>query len=48
MKHHPKVILIENSGEFYPRKILKNYLMKKKYTLVARIGASDEIYVNIN
>jgi len=48
MKHHPKVILTENSGEFYPRKILKNYLIKKKYTLVARIGASDEIYVNIN
>jgi hypothetical protein len=48
MKHHPKLILTENSGEFYPRKILKNYLIKKKYTLVARIGASDEIYVNTN
>jgi hypothetical protein len=48
VKHHPKVILTENSGEFYPRKNLKKYLIKKNYSLIARIGASDEIYVNIN
>jgi hypothetical protein len=46
--HWPKVILTENAGIFYPRKNLKNYLIKKNYSLIARIGASDEIYVNMN
>lgn len=46
--HWPKVILTENAGVFYPRKNLKNYLIKKNYSLIARIAASDEIYVNMS
>jgi hypothetical protein len=47
-KYRPAVILTENTGDFYPRKILRDYLQDKKYTLLARIGASDEIYIDRN
>lgn len=41
----PKVILIENNGEYYPRKQLERYLFEKGYSLLARIGTIDDIYV---
>jgi hypothetical protein len=40
----PKVILVENSGEFYPRWKLENYMAVKGYEFLARIGSSDDIY----
>ena len=41
----PKIILIENNGEFYSRKKLENFINNKGYKLYARIGTSDDIYV---
>tara|TARA_B100000780_G_scaffold102895_1_gene71997 strand:+ start:58 stop:834 length:777 start_codon:yes stop_codon:yes gene_type:complete len=41
----PRVILIENNGEFYNRSILENFINNKGYKLYARIGTSDDIYV---
>ena len=41
----PRIILIENNGEFYNRKKLENFIIKKGYKLYARIGTSDDIYV---
>lgn len=40
----PKVILVENSGEFYPRTRMENYMARKGYEFFARIGSSDDIY----
>ena len=41
----PKVFVIENVGEFYPRYKLKNFMRDKGYRLLARIGTTDDIYV---
>ena len=40
----PCVVLSENTGQFYPRKQLENFMYDKGYRLVARIGSSDDIY----
>lgn len=42
----PKVIVIENNGEFYPRENLEDYMENKNYHLYARIGCVDDIYVS--
>ena len=41
----PRIILIENNGEFYNRSKLENFINNKGYKLYARIGTSDDIYV---
>jgi len=41
----PRVILCENSGEFYPRQVLVGFLVSKGYAHVARIGSTDDIFV---
>ena len=41
----PRIILIENNGEFYNRKKLENFISNKGYRLYARIGTSDDIYI---
>ena len=40
----PDVVLAENTGEFYPRKLLEDFMINTGYRLVARIGSSDDIY----
>lgn len=44
-KFKPMVILVENNGEFHPRKLIEEYLTKKGYVFWARIGSVDDIYV---
>lgn len=41
----PKVVVIENNGEYYPREKLENYMSQKDYHLYARIGCVDDIYL---
>lgn len=43
----PAVFVIENVGEFYPRSRLINYMGKKGYDFVARIGATDDIFTRV-
>jgi hypothetical protein len=40
----PDIILVENTGNFYPRHRLERFLTSKGYHLVARVGSSDDIY----
>lgn len=40
----PIVVVAENNGEFYPRRRLEKFMKKKGYFLLARIGASDDVY----
>lgn len=42
----PKVFVIENSGQYYKRSKLVKYMRKKGYSHFARIGSSDDIFVN--
>lgn len=44
-KNQPSVILAENTGEYFPKKVLENFLIQKGYVLTARIGTEDDIYV---
>jgi len=46
-KVKPHVIVIENSGQFYMKSFLTNFLKKRNYRLVAQIGYSDEIYTSL-
>ena len=41
----PKIFIIENVGEFYPRYKVTNFMLEKGYRLLARIGTTDDIYV---
>lgn len=41
----PKVFVIENVGEFYPRDTLLKYMKNKGYSFVARVGTTDDIFV---
>jgi FkbM family methyltransferase len=43
--HAPKIILIENNGEFFPRRKLEQYMKQRGYFLKARIGSTDDIYL---
>ena len=47
-KQAPSVAVIENNGEFFPRKKLVNYMKKKHYKHFARIGTVDDIFVHNN
>ena len=42
--HKPAVVVAENSGSFYPRRLLVSFLRAKGYRHVARIGTSDDIF----
>jgi hypothetical protein len=42
----PKYILSENTGEYFPRSDLEGFMRKKGYKLVARIGTSDDVYID--
>lgn len=41
----PRAIVVENNGDFYPRKEMEIYMSGKGYNLFARIGVSDDIYI---
>ena len=40
----PKVLVVENNGQFHPRKLVVNFLKAKGYQHVARIGTIDDIF----
>lgn len=42
----PKVFVIENSGQYYSKSKLVKYMRTKGYKHFARIGSSDDIFVN--
>lgn len=42
----PKIILCENTGDFFPRRRLEEYLALKGYRLRARVGTADDIYID--
>ena len=42
----PSVVVVENNGEFYPRKKLVRYMTGRNYRHFARIGSSDDIFVS--
>lgn len=42
----PKVFVIENMGEFYPREQLTTFMRDKGYKFVARIGVTDDIFLS--
>ena len=42
----PSTILTENNGDYYPRKKLRHFLERRGYSLIARVGAVDEIYID--
>ena len=44
--NRPAIFVIENVGEFYPRSKLVNYMKRKGYDFVARIGVTDDIFVS--
>lgn len=41
----PRILLIENNGQFYARGKLCGFMAKKGYRHFARIGSSDDIFV---
>ena len=41
----PKLFVIENVGEFYPRDSLVMYMKNRGYSLVARVGTTDDIFL---
>ena len=41
----PRVFVIENMGEFYPRNNLVRYMNNKGYKFVARVGTTDDIFL---
>lgn len=47
-RYRPNTILVENTGVFFPKENLVNFLKHNKYQHYARIGRSDDIFININ
>ena len=45
VQNSPRIILIENNGEFYSREKLEKFISNKGYKFYARIGTSDDIYL---
>lgn len=44
-KTDPNVILVENSGDYFKKNKMENYMSNRNYKLFARIGSADDIYI---
>lgn len=43
----PSVIVCENNGQYFAQRKLEEFVTGKGYKLIARIGASDDIYLKV-